>query len=74
MQILTLEPWKDNTILLRLEHIFQKDEDTELSQPVTVDLEVRNVFFDSIVCCIYEQELIILDSIGILGFNIAARN
>lgn len=39
IQILTLEPWKDGSLLLRLEHILEKGEDAELSQPVTVNLE-----------------------------------
>ncbi|XP_057335979.1 lysosomal alpha-mannosidase-like [Microplitis mediator] len=38
LQILTLEPWKDNTILLRLEHLFEKNEAGALSQSVTIDL------------------------------------
>lgn len=40
VQILTLEPWTENEVLLRLEHIFAKDEDEVLSQPVTVNLNV----------------------------------
>ncbi|XP_068085422.1 lysosomal alpha-mannosidase-like [Anabrus simplex] len=39
VQILTLEPWKDGTLLLRLEHILEKGEDPQLSKPVTVDLQ-----------------------------------
>ncbi|GLV45786.1 Lysosomal alpha-mannosidase II [Carabus blaptoides fortunei] len=38
VQILTLEPWGDNTVLLRLEHIFEKDEDATLSSPVSVNI------------------------------------
>ncbi|XP_008550968.1 lysosomal alpha-mannosidase isoform X2 [Microplitis demolitor] len=38
LQILTLEPWKDNTILLRLEHLFEKNEAGALSQSVTMNL------------------------------------
>ncbi|XP_060519907.1 lysosomal alpha-mannosidase-like [Cylas formicarius] len=38
VHILTLEPWRESTLLLRLEHIFAKDEDPLLSQPVTVKL------------------------------------
>jgi hypothetical protein len=37
VQILTLEPWK-NSYLLRLEHVFEKNEDENLSKSVTVDL------------------------------------
>ncbi|XP_063233903.1 lysosomal alpha-mannosidase-like [Bacillus rossius redtenbacheri] len=39
VHVLTLEPWKDGTVLLRLEHIFQKSEDSSLSQAVTVNLQ-----------------------------------
>ncbi|KAI4469648.1 alpha-mannosidase [Holotrichia oblita] len=42
VQILTLEPWKADTFLLRLEHVLEKSEDPILSQPVTVDL--KNLF------------------------------
>jgi lysosomal alpha-mannosidase len=38
VQILTLEPWKDGILLLRLEHVLEKDEDANLSKEVTVDL------------------------------------
>ncbi|KAJ3628804.1 hypothetical protein MTP99_013243 [Tenebrio molitor] len=38
VHILTLEPWNENTLLLRLEHIMEKDEDENLSQETTVDL------------------------------------
>mgnify|MGYP005983619713 len=41
VQLLTLEPWKDNTILLRLEHVLEKDDDPNLSVDVTVDLSVN---------------------------------
>ncbi|PSN50204.1 Lysosomal alpha-mannosidase [Blattella germanica] len=39
IHILTLEPWKENELLLRLEHIMEKDEDPELSKPVNVNLQ-----------------------------------
>lgn len=39
VQILTLEPWIATSILLRLEHVLEKDEDPSLSQPVIVDLQ-----------------------------------
>ncbi|XP_030753915.1 lysosomal alpha-mannosidase-like [Sitophilus oryzae] len=38
VQILTLEPWKDSTFLLRLEHLFDYDEDSVLSQSALVNL------------------------------------
>lgn len=30
---MSLEPWKENQVLVRFEHILEKDEDPELSQP-----------------------------------------
>lgn len=39
IHLLTLEPWKGKSILLRLEHFIQKNEDpSRLSEPITVDL------------------------------------
>ncbi|ENN79712.1 hypothetical protein YQE_03769, partial [Dendroctonus ponderosae] len=38
VQILTLEPWIGFSFLLRLEHVFESNEDAELSQPVVVSL------------------------------------
>ncbi|XP_011704639.1 PREDICTED: lysosomal alpha-mannosidase isoform X1 [Wasmannia auropunctata] len=42
VHILTLEPWKDDTILLRLEHLFEVGEAQRLSQPVEID--IQNLF------------------------------
>ncbi|XP_012222573.1 lysosomal alpha-mannosidase isoform X2 [Linepithema humile] len=39
VHILTLEPWKDGTILLRLEHLFEVGEAQQLSQPVEVNIQ-----------------------------------
>ncbi|XP_063225355.1 lysosomal alpha-mannosidase-like [Bacillus rossius redtenbacheri] len=39
VHLLTLEPWRNGTILLRVEHVMEKDEDSEMSQNVTVDLK-----------------------------------
>jgi len=36
--LMTLAPWNDHEILVRLSHQFSKGESEELSQPVTVDL------------------------------------
>lgn len=40
VHILTLEPWKDDTILLRLEHLFEVGEAQQMSQPVEVNIQV----------------------------------
>ena len=44
VHLMTVEQWKgeEDRLLLRLEHIFQKGEDVELSKPATVHL--RNLF------------------------------
>ena len=42
VQILTLEPWTKGTLLLRLEHIFEANENRQLSKNVTVN--VRDLF------------------------------
>ncbi|XP_020290943.1 lysosomal alpha-mannosidase [Pseudomyrmex gracilis] len=39
VHILTLEPWKDGTVLLRLEHIFEVGEAERLSAPVEVNIK-----------------------------------
>lgn len=39
MHVLSLEQWKDDQVLLRLEHFYQKGEDVLLSQPATVHLQ-----------------------------------
>lgn len=41
VHILTLEPWKGKSLLLRLEHFIEKGEDHELSKVATVDIEVQ---------------------------------
>lgn len=35
---MTFEPWKEGSFLLRFEHILEKDEDPELSQPARFNL------------------------------------
>lgn len=35
VHLLTFEPWKDETILMRFEHILEKNEDIEYASPVT---------------------------------------
>uniref|UniRef100_A0A1W7RA88 Alpha-mannosidase n=1 Tax=Hadrurus spadix TaxID=141984 RepID=A0A1W7RA88_9SCOR len=40
LHMLTLEPWKNNTVLLRLEHMYEKDDDpNDLSLPVTINFK-----------------------------------
>jgi lysosomal alpha-mannosidase len=39
VHILTLEPWKGHTFLLRLEHIYEKNEHPVFSKPATVNLQ-----------------------------------
>lgn len=41
VHLLTLTPWDAGTLLLRLEHQFERGESANGSQPVTVDLRVR---------------------------------
>lgn len=45
VQLLTLEPLDEKTILLRLEHVFEKDEHKEYSKSATVDLTVYKSAF-----------------------------
>nr|XP_008200004.1 PREDICTED: lysosomal alpha-mannosidase [Tribolium castaneum] len=45
VHLLTLEPWDDDTVLLRLEHVLEKGEDDNLSKDVTVDLSDLFTFF-----------------------------
>ena len=44
----TLEPWGENSLLLRLEHILEVNEDIQLSQPATVAFEVVLIIFTDI--------------------------
>ncbi|KHJ84301.1 hypothetical protein OESDEN_15988 [Oesophagostomum dentatum] len=37
--LMTLERWQGRSLLLRIEHIFQNQEDTENSKPMSVDLQ-----------------------------------
>lgn len=47
INILTLEHWRNNQILLRVEHIFEKNEDRFLSLPekVPLDVSIRVLLF-----------------------------
>lgn len=56
VHILTLEPWSKGSILLRLEHYFQKTDDPEnLSKSVTFDIE--NLFVGITIKSIKEVTL-----------------
>lgn len=46
VHILTLEPWKEDSYILRLEHILENNEDETLSQAVTANLEGLFTLFD----------------------------
>lgn len=48
MHLLTLEPWKGKSLLLRLEHLQDKDDDSQLSKPVTLSLKSMFSAFDII--------------------------
>lgn len=39
VNLLTLEPWKENSLLIRFEHTLGKDEDETYSKPVTFDFQ-----------------------------------
>jgi lysosomal alpha-mannosidase len=41
VHLLTVEPWKEGSLLLRLEHVMEQNEDSVLSLPVEVAYEVR---------------------------------
>lgn len=36
--LMSFEPWKDGSLLIRFEHILEKDEDPELSKPIRFNL------------------------------------
>ena len=35
---MTLEPWNEDSLLVRFEHVLEKDEDPDMSKPVTFNL------------------------------------
>lgn len=41
VNILTFEPWEDQSFILRLEHIFEKNEDPKKSTAAKVNLQVN---------------------------------
>lgn len=47
MYLLTLEPWRENSYLVRFEHLLEKNEDINYSKAVTFDLkDVFGTLFD----------------------------
>ena len=44
-QLLSLEQWNSTSLLLRLEHLYENNEDPELSKPANVSLKVRRSTF-----------------------------
>ncbi|XP_033226476.1 lysosomal alpha-mannosidase-like [Belonocnema kinseyi] len=55
IHILTLEPWKDGSVLLRLEHLFEEGESIEYSKPAKINLQ--DLFSDFIVTGVHETTL-----------------
>ncbi|XP_033225120.1 lysosomal alpha-mannosidase-like [Belonocnema kinseyi] len=55
IHILTLEPWKDGSVLLRIEHLFESDESVELSTPVTIN--IQDLFADFTITSVRETTL-----------------
>ncbi|XP_069699536.1 lysosomal alpha-mannosidase-like [Periplaneta americana] len=55
VKILTLEPWRNKALLLRLEHIMEKNEDAILSKPV--DISYKNIFTEFTVLSSHETTL-----------------
>ena len=55
VHLLTLEALKDNNIILRLEHFFEKNEDGKLSRPAVVSL--KGLFADFEIINIEEMNL-----------------
>lgn len=71
VHLLTFEPWKENSILIRFEHIFDKDEDKTYSQPVSFDL-IQDLFHGFDVVSIRETSLSAnqwLDEVNRLSFT-----
>lgn len=63
IHLLTLEHWRKDQVLLRIEHIFEKDEDRFLSLPETINLQV-SIYQTCIVKIIFSKRVkICLNSI-----------
>ncbi|XP_041778570.1 lysosomal alpha-mannosidase-like [Anopheles merus] len=55
VHLLTVEPWKDDTMLLRFEHLFEKGEDSQYSLPVQIN--VQDLFVNVNVVSLRETTL-----------------
>ncbi|XP_033225890.1 lysosomal alpha-mannosidase-like [Belonocnema kinseyi] len=55
VHILTLEPWRDGSVLLRLEHLFESNESAKFSKPVIVNL--KDLFSNFTVTAVHETTL-----------------
>ncbi|XP_035775636.1 lysosomal alpha-mannosidase-like [Anopheles albimanus] len=55
VNLLTLEPWKDGTVLVRFEHLFEQGEDPVFSKPI--QFNIRNVLFALNIESIHETTL-----------------
>ena len=55
IHLLTLEPWDDNYILIRLEHFYEINEDPDYSTPTEVSL--RNLFTTFRIISVKEMSL-----------------
>lgn len=55
VNLMTLEPWKDNSILVRFEHILEATEDSEYSKPAMFNL--KDVFHNFDISEIRETTL-----------------
>lgn len=60
IQILTLEPWKGTSFLLRLEHILEKVDDPSAAQPIVVNLQVSFVVHNYIQAMEFYADLFTL--------------
>ena len=55
VHLLTVEPWKDDTMLLRFEHLFEKGEDSQYSLPIQIN--VQDLFVNVNVVSLQETTL-----------------
>nr|XP_049466711.1 lysosomal alpha-mannosidase-like [Anopheles coluzzii] len=55
VHLLTVEPWKDDTMLLRFEHLFEKGEDSQYSLPIQIN--VQDLFVNVNVVSLRETTL-----------------